>query len=65
VFGSNLRRFDPEFRERPEQGSNRNKRIECSRLRHGVAGCLIQSAQVFRCESIANSPFAPISQSIE
>ena len=52
-------------RARPEQGSNRTERIESSRLSHGVAGYVIRSAQVLRCESIANSPFVPISQSIE
>jgi hypothetical protein len=53
------------FRTRPEQGSNRTERIDNIRLSHGVAECLIRSVEVLRCESIANSPFAPISQGIE
>ncbi len=67
------RRVSQADRPNPEPLSSQSRLKNSGRARdccfqpvlHGVAGCLIASAQVLRRDSIANSPFAPISQSIE
>jgi hypothetical protein len=67
AFGSKLRRSDDRVIPYLRRARNGGAIALCGSSVAGsvVPGFLIRSAWALRCERIANSPFAPISQSIE